>query len=178
MLPIAFYENSYVLQTNGSVISLQNNLPLTPIKNPNGYVKVGLANGDGTKKQMSVHRLIAEHYLPNPYKHKQVNHKDGNKLNNDVTNLEWCTAKYNTQHALESNLRPGFMGADDRDLLIAKIYAGATIRELANKVGRGEKSLSGMLRRRTYERGDNSYWKQHMKERRSERTALRNKGLL
>ncbi len=53
---------------------------------------------DGVPKTVSVHRLVAEHFIPNPKNYKYINHKDENKLNNRVDNLEWCSAKYNANY--------------------------------------------------------------------------------
>lgn len=62
------------------------------------YKKVKLRGFDGKTKMLSVHRLVATSFIPNPHNLPQVNHKDENKENNNVSNLEWCTAKYNTNY--------------------------------------------------------------------------------
>lgn len=54
----------------------------------------------------SVHRLVATAFIPNPKRLPQVNHLDGNKLNNHVANLEWCDAYDNVMHAIRTGLRP------------------------------------------------------------------------
>ena len=61
------------------------------------YLKVTLSI-DNVKHQVKVHRLVAEAFIPNPDNLPFVNHKDENKLNNCADNLEWCTAKYNTNY--------------------------------------------------------------------------------
>lgn len=69
----------------------------------NGYYRVTLCRG-GRKNQQYLHRLIAIHFISNPENKPQINHKDGDKLNNSVDNLEWVTAKENTVHAYKNDL--------------------------------------------------------------------------
>lgn len=68
-------------------------------QNPNqqGYLTMTLSKNN-CKKSFRVNRLVAETFIPNPLNLPQVNHKDENKLNNNVENLEWCTAKYNCNY--------------------------------------------------------------------------------
>lgn len=173
MKPIAHYEERYLLAETGEVINCENNKPLTPIKNNNGYLKVSLANGDGTAKQLTIHRLVALHYLPNPYEHPQVNHIDGNKHNNHAANLEWCTHAENIRHAFKTGLRPGYMSMDDKLLLVARVLQGELIRDLAEETGRPETGLSGMLRRAADKTGQRHTWDAEMKRRRKD-VAIRN----
>ena len=65
-----------------------------------GYLIVTLCH-EGVRKNKRVHRLIAESFIPNPQNKAHVNHIDGNKLNNTVTNLEWNTPKENTNHSIK-----------------------------------------------------------------------------
>jgi hypothetical protein len=68
-----------------------------------GYKRVVLRK-NGTKVSIAIHRLVAEAFLDNPKKHPDVNHKDGDKTNNRVSNLEWCTHSHNMQHAARTGL--------------------------------------------------------------------------
>lgn len=62
-----------------------------------GYLRV-LLSKDSKPKEMLVHRLVAKTFLPNPYNLPEVNHKDENTKNNNASNLEWCTSKYNSNY--------------------------------------------------------------------------------
>lgn len=62
------------------------------------YLRIGLIKDSGERKQMRIHRLVAMAFIENPFKRKEVNHKDGNTLNNSVQNLEWATSKQNHAH--------------------------------------------------------------------------------
>lgn len=73
-------------------------------KTSSGYLKVFLSDGKGNQKQQSVHRLVAQAFIPNPSGKLTINHKDGNKTNNSVDNLEWSTYSENIRHAFDSGL--------------------------------------------------------------------------
>ena len=71
-----------------------------------GYKTFEVRNCKGVKKT-TIHRLMAKTFIPNPNEYKIVNHKDGNKKNNNIDNLEWCTRSHNTQHAYDNDLISG-----------------------------------------------------------------------
>lgn len=70
----------------------------------NGYLSFSLTMPNGEKIRKYSHRLVAEAFIENPFNKREVNHKDGNKTNNNVENLEWVTSEENKQHALELEL--------------------------------------------------------------------------
>lgn len=88
----------YELHENGCVFSLKTNKFIKQQLRRGGYYGVGIMI-NGKCKKFYTHRLIAIHFIPNPDNKPQVNHKDGNKLNNHISNLEWNTAKENIKHA-------------------------------------------------------------------------------
>lgn len=103
--PINGFDN-YVVTDTGEIISYKRKQQRTlrPDLNKEGYLRVVLSK-DGETFRYSIHRLVAMHYLPNPENKPFVNHKDGNKQNNHVDNLEWCNCSENTKHAFDSMLR-------------------------------------------------------------------------
>ncbi len=96
------YEGLYQVSNLGRVRS--NNKLLHLNKNTYGYKHVTLSKGN-IQKTALVHRLVASAFIENPLKLPQINHKDGNKNNNAVSNLEWVTQKSNNRHAIKTNLR-------------------------------------------------------------------------
>jgi len=100
------YKGLYQISNLGRVRSLErvdanghtvNEKVLASFPNINGYLKVNLYR-DRKMEVKSVHRLVADTFIPNPDNLPQVNHKDEDKGNNRVENLEWCTASYNTNY--------------------------------------------------------------------------------
>lgn len=97
------FENEYGITVNGKIWSYKNRKWLKQYTSLRGYKRVDLYH-KGCKSKHLVHRLVAQTFIPN-YEHKlQVNHIDGNKLNNNVENLEWCTNTENINHAKDMNL--------------------------------------------------------------------------
>jgi hypothetical protein len=76
-------------------------------KHKKGYILIAMVK-DGLNKRVQIHRLVAIAFIPNPDNLPQVNHKDGDKLNNKVSNLQWCTNGFNMAHANANGLRPDY----------------------------------------------------------------------
>ena len=149
---IAHHE-MYTIYEDGSVHSGKLDVVLTQRTNPNGYQIVTV---DG--KQLSVHRLVASHFIPNPYQHLQVNHKDGNKAHNQKDNLEWISGSGNAQHALETGLRKGFVHVDVRRALLERVLNGETVSDIVSEVGNHPNTLNRMLRNQAEKDGRKEEW--------------------
>lgn len=97
------YEGLYKISNTGKVFSCISNRLMKPVFSGSGYKQVGLSKDMKVTGKM-VHRLVAEAFIPNPENKRTVNHIDGNKLNNDVSNLEWNTYSENLKHAYKHGL--------------------------------------------------------------------------
>lgn len=104
---------NYEINKNGVVRNKTTQKIIKPtLNNGGGYYKVGLYNGDG-QKTVYVHRLVGVTFLPNPNNLPEINHIDGNKLNNCVSNLEWCTRKENAKHSYNLGLQKSKRGGNN-----------------------------------------------------------------
>jgi hypothetical protein len=102
MEKIKDFEN-YLISKDGDIYSNYTNKKLKCSSDKNGYLKIRLVNKSG-RKTMFLHRLLAIQFIPNPLNKPFINHIDGNKYNNRLYNLEWCTHKENMKHAWDNNL--------------------------------------------------------------------------
>ncbi|USL89326.1 DNA endonuclease [Bacillus phage vB_BceH_LY2] len=134
----------YIVGSNGSVHKLTN----TGVKElkgklmKTGYVIVYIANPiEGKGKEEYIHRLVAKNFIRNNTSGNIVNHLDGDKTNNDVTNLEWCDQKRNMNHAYEIGILSGGEQCNLSKLTEEKVVK---IRKLF-KEGRTAKEISEMF---------------------------------
>lgn len=97
--PVKGFENYYV-SADGAVFSkISNSFRKPVINNKTGYPTL-ILTCKGTKQRIAkaLHRIVAEAWLPNPKNYECINHKNENKLDNHVSNLEWCTKAYNNTY--------------------------------------------------------------------------------
>ena len=98
----------YLVSEDGKVYDTLYKAFISQYDSGNGYIAVKLKYPDKTRKQHYIHRLLAEVYIGS-IEDKDINHKDGNKSNNSLSNLEIVTHKTNMQHAFDNKLLKGFV---------------------------------------------------------------------
>lgn len=121
MKDIKNYEGLYAITSCGKVWSYKSKRFLTPQDNGCGYLQVTLCK-NGDKKRHYVHRLVAAAYIPNPNNLPQINHKDENKKNNCISNLEWCDSKYNNSYGTKAERSAEKQRKPIRDLDTNEVY--------------------------------------------------------
>lgn len=106
------YEGLYKINNLGEIWSIRKNIIMKGGLTGFGYKNIILTKNKH-KYQVYVHKLVAETFIPNPDNKPQVNHIDGNKLNNELDNLEWVTYSENNKHAYATGLRKSSKGINN-----------------------------------------------------------------
>lgn len=153
------YEGLYQISNLGRVKSLERICFQSPLKKRKinekimkfdksskaGYIRISL-NKDGNKKKYSVHRLVAQTFIPNPHNYPQINHIDENKQNNNINNLEWCTVKYNNNYGSRKGLN--FKKIIQFDTIGNKIAIYESINEASRKTNITRCCISNCLNKK------------------------------
>jgi hypothetical protein len=152
------WEGFYLIHPLGFVKSIRLNKILIPQQSNCNYYRVGLHGMTEKKHMISIHRLVAINFIDNPENLPCVNHKDGFKWNNGVSNLEWCTHSENTIHAFAIGLK--HMGSGElnpysklRDIdipIIRNLSTTKTHSEIAALFNVDRKTISFVINRKTW----------------------------
>jgi len=112
-------DERYLASYDGQIYSTISDKYLSLVNHSAGYsyVRIKLA-------MQLTHRLVASAWLDNPEEYTHINHKDGNKKNNHVENLEWCTPSHNLQHAYDTGLRSKKISLADRNMIKREYASG------------------------------------------------------
>ena len=138
------YDGKYELSSKGYIISNVGKRKILKGKLTRCGYRMVVLNVNGMKIYPNLHRLIAEAFIPNPQNFPQINHKDGNKDNNCVENLEWVTTKQNQKHCRDF-LNPKYKKINSDIAEVIKKEKGLTHRELAKKYGLGKTEIGYIL---------------------------------
>lgn len=127
--------SQYYVLSNGNVFSTKTWDYLVGNLSHDGYVRVLLTDDNGVMKTTPLHRLVAMAFIPNPESKNEVNHKDGNKLNNDISNLEWTWSYENMAHAMKNGLRKSVVSDDQIHEICKMLEAGYRNCEIRDTLG-------------------------------------------
>ena len=153
----------YLISDEGEVFSVRTNKCKKMTYGKYGHCRVELCI-DGLSRHVSVHRLVAEAFIPNPNNYPIINHKDENPRNNRVDNLEWCTYKYNTNYGscLEKMAKNHHYVSGEENAKSKKVYRFTLTGELIAEYGSvGEASRMTGLNRKSIAKACNGGLKKY-----------------
>lgn len=156
------FKGFYKISRDGSVISVPRNgtvnfeKKIKPTIGTNGYLKVSF-RCFGKRYTRNIHRLLALTFIDNPNNYPCVNHIDGDKLNNDISNLEWVTYSRNVQHAYDNGLTVSVKGEgksnltnDDVLRIVMMKGNGETLKSISEDFGVSPSTISDIVLGRTW----------------------------
>lgn len=161
------YEGLYEVSSHGQIRGYQKTGPgssllsrptaLNLIEDANGYMRVNLCKPGRKRRHAAVHRIVAETFLPNPDSKPCVNHRDSNRTNNHISNLEWCTHSENSRHANRRGRQKNVFGkgAEHPGAVLTEVdvrgikrnyrAGGVTQRQLAKRYGTSQQQVQKIV---------------------------------
>ncbi|WP_286870825.1 NUMOD4 motif-containing HNH endonuclease [Pantoea sp. UBA5035] len=161
---ISGYEGKYSVTKDGRVYShprvnasghARRGKWLKAVPDTKGYLRVGLFSNGGLKTR-KVHRIVAETFIPNHYCKPEVNHINGDKADNRMENLEWCTGSENVRHAFRIGLKDAKGAANSRskltheDVVAIRMASDMSLKELSDKYGVCQAQISDVRRGKSW----------------------------
>lgn len=140
----------YLINENGDVY--KNGNKLKSHKDHNGYLQIKLTKTNKRRGSYLIHRLVALTYIPNPNNLETVNHIDGNKLNNNVNNLEWLSMYNNLKHAKQLGYNGSYRDIDDEiiKIVIKELEYGHSVNYICNKYNVSKNFVSRIRQNRRH----------------------------
>lgn len=147
--------SNYLIYPDGKIINIKSNRSITHSLHCSGYYIVKLVDDAGIRKTFRLHRLLAILFIPNPNNFPYINHKDENKQNNSLDNLEWCDAAYNNKYGSRIEKakkgqsitgRTGLKLYQIKDTKVIAVYT--SIKEASDITGIKACNISNVLRGR------------------------------
>lgn len=175
MQPIKDYEGKYYITQQGDVVNAKGKTLAYTVNKQTGYKQVSLwKNNKGSSK--AIHRLVALTYLTNPNNLPEVNHIDGNKLNNHVDNLEWVTRSENMIHAYSIGLveQAKLLDAPTYESLLERFLLGESMTALASEHSAGLTRVTINMRKLAKDKGIHEKFEAQLKEQQRIRNAKAN----
>ena len=160
------YEGYYKINKKGEVFSLDRKVKFRDFeitvnykkkkstKLKTGYYAVGLWK-DNKQYLATIHSLLAETFIPNPNKYRCINHIDGNKENNSLENLEWCSNSHNVQHAYDT----GLAKTNKKVICVETGIVYASIAEASRMIGKPKSRYIGVVARGLRKTAYGYHWK-------------------
>lgn len=153
------YNKKYLLYEDGQIVSYCKKVPVLrkPHINTSGYLHVRL-NCNGKDHSVSIHVLLAQCFIPNYDNLPAVNHIDGNKLNNSLSNLEWCSHSHNMKHAYDKGLKLPMAGEKNckakltNEMVKEIIISKEKRRTLSDKYAVSLSTIDSIKRRTTWKK--------------------------
>lgn len=157
-LPI---DNNYLISNYGYLINKKSKRIIKGTKRKDGYISVHLYG-----RNLLMHRLVAISFIPNLNNYSQINHKDENKSNNNVNNLEWCDSKYNINYGNRTNkqIQHRIKKVIQKDMQGNIINQFNSVREASRITGYSQGNISNVCRKLNYKGHHYNTYKGYMWE--------------